>query len=269
MKSGLSVIKRNMTALNLSAAANILDELLLTAQSENLTYQEFLSKLMNHEVKTREDRRLEKQLKLAAFPEYKTLDCFDVREQNSLSQKQLNQLRDLHWLEHAYNLVLLGPPGIGKSHLAIGLGIEAIQKGYRVYFIGMDELIDILKTQEITRAAKAKIKRLIAADLVIIDDLMFMAIDRHEANLFFQLVNKFYGQTSLIITSNKGPEEWGEILGDPAITTAILDRILHKSEVLPLTGYSYRIKYRETIFGSRGSVDNQEGQRHDNKYTHA
>ncbi len=249
MESGLSVIKRNMATLNMPAAANILDELLLTAQSQNLTYQDFLFKLVNHEVNTREERRLEKQLKLASFPGYKTLDSFDIREQHSLSQKQLNQLKELHWLEQAYNLVLLGPPGVGKSHLAIGLGIQAVQRGYKAYFIGMDELIDVLKTQEITRSSKAKIKRLTAADLVIIDDLMFMAIDRHEANLFFQLVNKFYGQTSLIITSNKGPEEWGEILGDPAITTAILDRILHKSEVISLTGNSYRLKHRETIFG--------------------
>lgn len=258
MESGLSVIKRNMATLNMPAAAIILDELLITAQSENLTYQEILFKLFNHEVNTREERRLEKQLKLAAFPAYKTLDSFDIREQHSLSQKQLNQLRELHWLEQAYNLVLLGPPGVGKSHLSVGLGIQAIQRGYKAYFIGMDELIYVLKTQEITRSSKAKIKRLTAADLVIIDDLMFMAIDRHEANLFFQLVNKFYGQTSLIITSNKGPEEWGEILGDPAITTAILDRILHKSEIIPLTGDSYRLKYRETIFGTLRPLDIQD-----------
>jgi DNA replication protein DnaC len=249
MESGLSVIKQHMATLNMTAAANILDELLLMAQNKDFTYQEFLYRLVNHEVTNREKRRLEKQLKLAAFPDYKTIDSFDIHEQHSLSQKQLNQLKELHWLEQSYNLILLGPPGVGKSHMATGLGIQAVQKGYKVYFIGMDELIDVLKTQEITRSSKAKIKRLIASDLVIIDDLMFMAIDRHEANLFFQLVNKFYGQTSLIITSNKGPEEWGEILGDPAITTAILDRILHKSEVLTLTGDSYRIKHRQTIFG--------------------
>lgn len=250
MDSELSVIKQNMATLNMAAAVNVLDELLIKAQSNNFTYQEFLSQLVNHEVTTREERRLEKQLRLAAFPEYKTIDCFDIREQHSLSQKQLNQLKELHWLEQSYNLVLLGPPGVGKSHMAIGLGIQAVQRGYKAYFIGMDELIDVLKTQKITRSSKAKIKRLTASDLVIVDDLMFMAIDRHEANLFFQLVNKFYGQTSLIITSNKGSEEWGEILGDPAITTAILDRILHKSEVLALTGHSYRLKHRQTIFGA-------------------
>lgn len=248
MEPGLSLIKQHMTTLNIPAAAGILDELLLKAHSKEFTYQEFLYQLVAHEVTTREKRRLEKQLKWAAFPEYKTLETFDISEQKSLSLKQLNQLKELHWLEQAYNLVLLGPPGIGKSHLSTGLGIEAVRRGYKVHFTGMDELVGLLKTQEITRSSRARLKRLTTSDLVIIDDLMFMAIDRHEANLFFQLINKFYGQTSLIITSNKGPEEWGEILGDPAITTAILDRILHKSEVLALNGDSYRLKHRQTIF---------------------
>lgn len=114
----------------------------------------------------------------------------------------------------------------------------------------MDNLVQILKTQEITRSSKAKMKRILSSDLVIIDDLMFMAMDRGEANLFFQLINKLYGQTSIIVTSNKGPEDWGELLGDPAIATAILDRLLHKSEVLNLSGDSYRIKHRKTIFGN-------------------
>jgi DNA replication protein DnaC len=144
----------------------------------------------------------------------------------------------------------LGPPGVGKTHLAVGLGIEAIRQGYKVRFTQMDELIHVLKTQEITRSARTKLNRLTRSDLVIIDDLMFMAIDRREANLFFQLTNKLYGQTPVIITSNKGPEDWGEILGDPAITTAILDRLIHKSEVISLTGDSYRLKHRKTIFGN-------------------
>lgn len=173
-----------------------------------------------------------------------------VTEQQSLSKKQLKQLQELIWLEQAYNLILLGPPGVGKTCLSIGLGIEAISRGYRVTFIQMDELIRLLKTEEISRNSRAKVKRMVGSDLVIIDDLMFMAIDRHEANLFFQLINKLYAQTSIIITSNKGPEDWGDILGDPAITTAILDRLIHKSEVIHLTGDSYRMKHRQTIFGN-------------------
>lgn len=177
-------------------------------------------------------------------------DDFDLSAQESLSKKQLNQLRELLWLEQAYNLIFLGPPGVGKTCLSIGIGIEAINHGYQVSFVQMNELIRLLKTEEISRISRAKIKRMVGSDLVIIDDLMFMAIDRHEANLFFQLINQLYGQTSIIITSNKGPEEWGDILGDPAITTAILDRLIHKSEVIHLTGDSYRLKHRQTIFGN-------------------
>jgi len=134
--------------------------------------------------------------------------------------------------------------------LSISLGIEAINRGYRVSFVQMDELIHLLKTEEISRNSRAKVKRIVGSNLVIIDDLMFMAIDRYESNLFFQLINKLYGQTSIIITSNKAPQDWGDILGDPAITTAILDRLIHKSEVIHLSGDSFRLTHRQTIFGN-------------------
>jgi len=114
----------------------------------------------------------------------------------------------------------------------------------------MHGLIHILKTQEILRTSRTRYQRIVDSDLVIIDDLMFIAMEKHEANLFFQLINKLYGQSSIIITSNKGPEDWGELLGDPAITTAILDRIVHKCQVLNLDGGSYRLKHRQTIFGN-------------------
>jgi len=138
----------------------------------------------------------------------------------------------------------------GKSHLSLGLGLKAVHSGYKVSFTTMDDLVHVLKTEEIARSSKIKLKRIISSDLVIIDDLMFLAMNRHEGNLFFQLVNKLYGRSSIIITSNKGPEDWAELLGDPAITTAILDRLIHKSEVIHLNGDSYRLKHRQTIFGN-------------------
>ncbi|WP_027416816.1 ATP-binding protein, partial [Aneurinibacillus terranovensis] len=128
--------------------------------------------------------------------------------------------------------------------------MEALERGHRVSFVAMDTLLHLLKTQDITRTSQARMRRILGSDLVIIDDLMFMAMDKGKSNIFFQFINKLYGQSSIILTSNKGPEEWGELLGDPAITTAILDRILHKSEVIQLSGDSFRLKHKETIFGN-------------------
>jgi len=242
-------LKNKMKTISLTNSIDIIDELLINADKEKASYVNFLNSILDFEIKKRTERQLEKRLKQAAFPNHKTLDEFDLVEQQSLSMPQFKQLRELVWLDNIYNLILLGPPGVGKTFLAVGLGIDAVNQGYKVSFFQMDNLIYLLKTQEITRSSRAKIKQLITSDLVIIDDLMFMAMEKSEANLFFQLINKLYGQVSIIITSNKGPEDWGELLVDPAITTAILDRIVHKCQVINLCGNSYRIKHRQTIFG--------------------
>ena len=152
-------------------------------------------------------------------------------------------------------LILLGPPGLGKTHIGIGLGLEAVEKGFKVYFSTMGELINLLKTEEFLRKAQIQLKRCREADLVIIDDLMYMAMDEREANLFFHLINDLYEKSSIILTSNKGPDQWGELMGSQGITTAILDRLLHRVEVIYLDGDSYRIKNRKTIFGEE-SVQN-------------
>ncbi len=172
-----------------------------------------------------------------------------------MSNKKLNQLKDLTWIVQLYNIILLGPPGVGKTHLSIGLGIEALNQGYKVIFTTMGDLISVLKTEEITRKSKTRMNRIREADLVIIDDLMFMAMDKQEANMFFHLINDLYNQSSIILTSDKGPKECGELLGDQAITTAILDRILHRVEIIHLDEDSWRMKHRSTIFGQQ-SVSN-------------
>lgn len=167
----------------------------------------------------------------------------------------MSRLKDLTWIEQLHNIILLGPPGCGKTHISIGLGIEALNQGYKVIFTTMGDLVHVLKTEEITRKSQTRMKRIRDADLVIIDDLMFMAMDQQEANMFFHLINDLYNQSSIILTSNKAPKEWGELLGDQAITTAILDRILHRVEIIHLNEDSYRMKHRSTIFGQE-SVSN-------------
>lgn len=248
MSTSIDSLQQKLRSLRLVETSNHLPTLLRDAEKEQVTYRIFLDSLVNYEQSRREEKQIERYFKWANFPFYKTLDAFDVAEQQSLSKKQLNQLRELTWLEQSYNLLLLGPPGVGKTHLATGLGIEAIHQGYRVSFVTMGDLVHTLKTKEIIRKSQIHLKRITDSDLVIIDDLMFMAMDRKEANLFFHLINDLYNRSSIVLTSNKGPEEWGELIGDAGITTAILDRILHRAEVIHLNGDSYRMKHRVTIF---------------------
>lgn len=247
--SSLTALQDLFKALRLTEAAQVLPTLIREAETSDESYTTFLLQVMQHEQKRREEKQLEKRLKAATFPFHKSLEEFDVSEQQSLSQKQLNQLKELTWVEQLYNIMLLGPPGVGKTCLAVGLGLQAIDQGYKVIFSTMGDLIHHLKTEEFSRKSQTRMKRMRDADLVIIDDLMFMAMDQQEANLFFYLINDLYNQSSIILTSNKAPKEWGELLGDPAITTAILDRIIHRAEIIHLNGDSYRMKHRSSIFG--------------------
>lgn len=246
--SQLQSLQDTLKSLRLGETADYLPTLLEEAKENDSTHASFLMNVMKYEHERREEKKIERHLKWATFPYQKTLEQFNLNEQGSLSKKQLNELTELLWIEQLYNLILLGPPGVGKTHLAIGLGMKAINQGYKVIFSTMGDLVHTLKTEEITRKSQTRMKRIRSADLVIIDDLMFMAMNQHEANLFFHLINELYNNASIILTSNKAPKEWGELLGDPAITTAILDRIMHRVEIIHLNEDSYRMKHRTSIF---------------------
>ncbi|VXB70830.1 transposase [Bacillus sp. 349Y] len=248
----VSELQDQFRQLRLSETADELPQLLREAEKASWTYLEFLESLTRYELDKREFKSLEKRMKGARFPFVKSLDEFELNGQNVLTHRQLSQLRELSWLEQQYNLIVLGPPGIGKTHIAIGLGLEAVHRGFHVSFVTMGELVQLLKSEEYLNKSRVQLKRIRNADLVIIDDLMYMAMDQREATLFFHFINHLYERSSVILTSNKSPEDWGNLIGDQGITTAILDRLLHRVEVIrgDEDEESHRMKSRKSIFSA-------------------
>lgn len=247
MNTQLEEVKNMLGQLRMSGAREYIEELMLTATQEELTALEFTNRLLAQEIEARNANSLKRRMKQAQFPEHKTLDQFDFGFQQSVNKQQILQLMDMGWVEKAFNLFFLGPSSIGKTHLSLSLGIRAVELGYQVSFVTLDELISILKTEEVLAKSKRRLKHIMNSSLVIIDEVGFLPITRQEANMFYQLVSHFYQNTSVIITSNKGFEEWTDFLGDTAITTAILDRLIHNSEIFNMSGESYRVKNRNTI----------------------
>jgi len=244
MKNVQEILKE----LRLSSLSNGLADLLSNAKEDQPAYIDFLHRVMDYELQARMTKAYERRMQQATFPYVKTLAEFSLQEQKSLSKQQFNQLASLDWIDQSYNLVLLGPTGVGKTHLSVGLGIKAVEQGFKVFFVTMGEMIRLLKTQEVITRSFHKIKRMKDSHMIILDDLMFMALTKQEANLFFHFINDIYETTSIVLTSNKAPQEWGQLIGDEIIAAAILDRIVQKSEIIQLSGDSYRIKHRQTIF---------------------
>lgn len=230
--------------LGLSNLANYPFELL----PEPISNEDFLIRCLQDELSYREQKAKERRVKQAQIPTYKGFETFDTTFQKGVTDWQLRQLAALNWIDSVFNVILIGPPGTGKTHIALAIGNKALDAGYKVFFASMDSLMHILKTQDISRASAARLKWIRESHLLIIDEMGYLPVSKVEANLFFQLISALYEITSVVITSNKGFEGWADIIGDSVLTSALLDRLTHRCQVLSLSGNGWRVAHHEKIF---------------------
>jgi DNA replication protein DnaC len=229
------------SALQLKGLKLHLDEIIEDAQRQKHSYITFLNNLLNAEIEDRKQRKLKRNLSAAHFPIEKRIDNFDFGNVKGIGKSEVVNLLDYSWLDRNENILFFGPPGLGKTHLAIALGFGAIEKGYTVCFERITNLMKLLKVAQVQRKAEFRIRKILKSKLLIIDEIGYTPIDRREANLFFNLVSELYEKSSLIITSNKSFDNWAEMLGDEVMTTALLDRLLHHAHIFNLEGDSYRV----------------------------
>ena len=224
-------IKKYSARLRLSYIPNNVEQLIVDAQNNKLTYQDFLEKALYEETKTREHKAYLNRLKQAKLPPKYDLNEYDFTHSTGMSERQLNELRQLAWLDSAYNLILIGPSGTGKTYIASGLIYDAIKVGKKAYMISMEDILTCLRTKDMSISALTTYNKWLKADLLAIDDIMLFPVKKEEAASFFNLINSLHEKTSIIITTNKAPTEWAHTLNDEVLATAIIDRLLYRCEV--------------------------------------
>ena len=233
-------------SLRLSAAADELTNLLSEAEANEMSYLSFADRLAEHELIQRQDKRIRRNRKMAAFPAEKRLEGFDYRHQTTITKRQVNALLDFQFIDERNNLVFIGPPGVGKTHLAIGIGYKAVEAGYRVLFRNALDLVEELELAEMKGDLKKRVSALAKYDLLVIDELGYLPMTRQARYNLFQLINSLYEYRSIILTTNKDFTSWGEFFHDDNVAVPIIDRVIHHSHIFMLGGESYRLKQKVT-----------------------
>jgi DNA replication protein DnaC len=234
----LAALKR----LQLTYLRETLAAVLSQAAKEQWTYLEFLEKILRREVDAKQGKRVRMGMQIAHFPCVRTIEGFDFAFQPSADERLIRELSSGNFIAHGENVLIFGPPGVGKSHLAIGLGRKIVEQGHTVRFTTATALLAALGKAETEGGLSDKLTEFCKPRLLIIDELGYLPFERRAAHLFFQLVNRRYEKGSLLVTTNQRVSEWGIVFGDEVLATAILDRLLHHSHTLLITGESYRLR---------------------------
>jgi DNA replication protein DnaC len=232
--------------LNLTHLEAALPHVLEDARREQWTYETFLERALATELEGREQKATAQRLKAARIPSKKTLDAFDFSFQPTLSERRLRELADLLFVRTCANVIFLGPPGTGKTHLSLALADRALTAGHSVLFTRLSELAQALESASHPGLLRQRLRRYIAPSLLVIDEVGYTKLSPEQAHHFFELVTARYEHGSIILTSNTSFAQWGNLLGDEILATALLDRLLHHAEVIPINGRSYRMKERQT-----------------------
>lgn len=237
-------IRNHATKLGLTHLTDTVTQLVDRAEQAKMGYLDFVDLLLEEELGLREGRRFRNALKLSGLPHHKTLEEFDFAFQPDLDARKVRDLATLEFVTTKSNIALLGPPGVGKTMIAVALAVAACQAGFSIYFTTLDDLVRKLRAAEATGRFNRQLAAYLRPAVLVVDEVGYLPLSPAEANMVFQLVSRRYERGSMIITSNKAFTEWGSVLGDDVLATAILDRLLHHCDVLAINGPSYRLKDR-------------------------